>query len=123
MKGKLRVVNGFWFIETLQGKPIKLHTKHGASSEENEFTWNGSIYRDGDEVPFETENVYIPPPDDSIHCNRGDDVPHAAIQDEWSRIFDAFTKTQEEFPQDGLTIAFRTYIEENFYPPIRKPRN
>lgn len=116
MKGTLSKTEKGWVINgTL---PV-----HPACLKEQTFTgfiWNESVYREGDVVEFNIRNVYVEP-DSSIHCNRGDDVPHAMIETEWARIFEGVTGGLKKM-LTGNYQEITKYLKDNYYPPQRKPK-
>lgn len=117
MKGKLTKTDRGWRVnETLPVHPDCLKEQTGTA-----FIWNDSVYRDGDQVEFDVMNVYIEP-DDRIHCNRGTDVVHAMIETEWPRIFEGFTGGLKQIIPMGYYRQMSEYLEENYYPPKKKPK-
>jgi len=117
MKGTLtKTQNGWRVNETLPVHPDCLKEQTGTA-----FIWNDSVYRDGDKVEFEIQTIYVEPAD-SIHCNRGDDVVHAMIGTEWPRIFEGFIGAVKQIPPTGNYWQMTEYLEENYYPPKRKPK-
>lgn len=117
MKGILTKTEKGWRVnETLPVHPDCLKEQTGSA-----FIWNDSVYRDGDQVEFDIQTIYVES-DSSIHCNRGDDVQHAMIKTEWRRIFEGFTGGLKQIPPMGNYIQMTRYLEENYYPPQRKPK-
>ena len=117
MKGKLTKTDRGWRVNgTLPVHPdcLKEQTFTG-------FIWNESVYRDGDEVEFDIRTIYVEP-DSSIHCNRGDDVVHAMLMTEWTRIFEGFTGGLKKMFA-GNYRQITEYLKENYYPPQRKPKD
>ncbi len=118
MKGLLTKTEKGWRVnETLPVHPDCLKEQT-----ETSFIWNDSVYRDGDLVEFKIQTIYVEP-DDSIHCNRGDDVVHAMLETEWSRIFEGFTGGIKHLIHPiGTYRQITEYLKENYYPPRRKPK-
>lgn len=89
MKGTLtKKINGTWVVrvQSTDQHPSPSVVEHGKEyllhpDDHIDYVLdnNGYFYfHDGKEVEFEVVNVYVEP-SDSIHCNRGDDIPHAKL--------------------------------------------
>jgi hypothetical protein len=117
MKGTLTKTQNGWRVN----QTLPVHPDCLKEQTESAFIWNDSVYRDGDQVEFETRTIYVEP-DDSIHCNRGGDVVYAMLETEWSRIFEGFTGGVKQIPPMGNYRQMTEYLTENYYPPKRKAK-